>query len=267
MQLQKEWEIRSKKYGSTFKSVLFKNMPNLINEYFHNWHKNIILKYLTNKKEINVLDIGCGYGRLSIPILKKNKKAKIIGIDISPTYIELFKKNTHQNGYVGTIENIPNNIGKFDLIICVTVLMYVKNKKNLLKTAKNIISLLKPNGKLILIENDYSGRPFLTFFGFIPLIQKNLSPNNQAKTGGNHFNKNELEKIFNKVNGEIVRKYKHPFSSINIVLLTLICKFFPKKISTKILYFSQKIDKYLINSNLPSIYVAYEIQKINKIKL
>lgn len=261
MNLTKEWEIRSKEYGSTLKSVMFKNMPNVINKYFHNWHKNIILKQVTNKKNINVLDIGCGYGRLSIPILKKNKNAKIVGVDISSTYIKLFKKNTHQKGYVGTIENIPNNIKKNDLIICVTVLMYLKNKDELLKTAKKMISLLKPNGKIILIENDYSGQIFLTFFGLIPLIQNKIFSKNQSKTKGNYFNKNELENIFNKVNGKVVCKYKHPFSSINIILLVLLCKLFPRKISNKILYFFQKTDEILIHSNLPSIYIAYEIQK------
>jgi len=260
MSIAKEWEIRSKTYKSTLKSVMFKNMPKAINQYFHNWHKNIILNNLTNKKDINVLDIGCGYGRLSIPILKKNKKIKITGIDISPTYIKLFKKNTNQAGYVGSVENLPKNLPKFDLIICVTVLMYIKDDKTaLLKTTKKMISLLKPNGKIILIENDYSGQFFLKCFGLIPLIQKTIFPNNRTKTKGAYYYKNELEKLFKKTDGKIINKYKHPFSSMMIIPLIIICKIFPINISNKILNFSKKLDNKLINSNLPSIYVAYEI--------
>ena len=75
-----EWEKRSINYGASWKSVLFKGMPDLANEHFHSCHINFILECIkSNKDDIRILDIGCGYGRLSLPIIQKLPQAQIIG--------------------------------------------------------------------------------------------------------------------------------------------------------------------------------------------
>ena len=73
-----EWEKRSKMFGSSPKGVLFKGLPDIFNEYIHNWQLNRILSEIdTKSKEINILDIGCGYGRISMPILEIFPQTKI----------------------------------------------------------------------------------------------------------------------------------------------------------------------------------------------
>ncbi len=159
-----EWEKRSINYGASWKSVLFKGMPDLANEHFHSCHINFILECIKkNNDAIRILDIGCGYGRLSLPIIQNIPQAQIIGLDISANYVNLYKENTGRDAFVGTLESLPSEIGTFDYIIVVTVLMYLP-KNNLKEVFSNLFSHLNKNGKIIIIEPTQSGIIFQTGF-------------------------------------------------------------------------------------------------------
>ena len=113
-----EWEKRSINYGASWKSVLFKGMPDLANEHFHSCHINFILECIkSNKDDIRILDIGCGYGRLSLPIIQKLPQAQIIGLDISANYVNLYKENTGRDAFVGTLESLPSEIGHLIILL------------------------------------------------------------------------------------------------------------------------------------------------------
>src|SRR5215510_10585042 len=191
-----EWENRSIQYGMSLRSVLFKGLPHVVNENISNWHIRFILNNITRKEGLRILDIGCGYGRLSLPVIEKFPNAEIIGIDVSKNFVELFKKMTRQSSFVGTIEDIPADIGKFDYIICVTVLMYVEKSK-LEKTVGNLVSLLKPEGRLIIIENSWAGVLLSSGFGLYHCLKK-FFKKDLINTGGHYFRKNEIENLVQK---------------------------------------------------------------------
>ena len=76
-------------------------------------------------KEVNhtdtVLDLGCGYGRVAIELLKKAKK--VIGIDISKKNIELAKKiiwnNENCEFFVMNAIDLKFSDNYFDTVICI----------------------------------------------------------------------------------------------------------------------------------------------------
>jgi len=102
------------------------------------------------KLATNILDLGCGSGRLAEFI---SKDQNYLGIDNSKELISLAKAN-YEN------KNIKFKIGdaiesslpkeKFDLVLLIAVLHHIPTKKLRFEVLKNINSALKPNGKLII---------------------------------------------------------------------------------------------------------------------
>ena len=255
----KQWEKRSKLFGASLKSVLFKSMPNVVNEHLHNWQKRIILRYIENRNNIRILDVGCGYGRLSIPLIKVHPHANIIGMDISENYVKLYERNTDRSTFVGRVETIPAKLNEFDYIICVTVLMYLRNE-DLRKGIRNLLEHLKPRGKLILIENDQSCLPFQTGFGLVKLLRKN-GDIDSIDTGGRCFKRNEIRELVAKEGGRILLERRLPVTTICILPMCLIGKIFPVKLSR--LFFKRILilDRVWGKLKLPSIYVASVVEK------
>ena len=259
---REKWENRSIRYGTCFKSVLFKGLPDVINDHINNFHINFILNNIEEKENLRILDIGCGYGRLSLPIVKKFTNAYILGIDISETFVDLFRKVTNQNSFVGTIENLSSDIGKFDYIICSTVLMYVE-KHEMQKSICNIFHALKHEGTLLLIENDQRGYFLLSFFGIIPFFKKFFKKSHDA-IDGYYFKKNEIEKLIRKCHEVHIIKNTFPFTTFFILPTSLISKFFPECFFTRsILKLLSYLDEIFRNLYLPSLHIGYVIKNDN----
>ena len=135
----------------------------MANVHFHTSHLNFILECLKDSKStMRILDIGCGYGRLSLPLVKKFPQAQISGMDISPNYVKLYRKKHGRDAFIGAVDAMPAETGTFDYIIVVTVLMYLPENK-LKETFSGLFAHLNPNGKIILIEPAKSGIIFQTW--------------------------------------------------------------------------------------------------------
>lgn len=254
-----EWEKRSKMFGSSPKGVLFKGLPDIFNEYIHYWQLNRILSEIDPKsKEINILDIGCGYGRISMPILETFPQTKITGIDISKNYIDLFQKNTRQDAFVSFAEDISPHLGLFDYIICITVLMYI-NEDRLEKTINNLLNTLKKNGRLLLIEPSRSGTYFQTCFGLLNFLTK-TDKTAAINTGGNSFKYNSLKTIIGNSGAKIIKEYRLPATTLLFLIIYVFTKLFSVK-GRFLLTLISKIDNFLKFTKLPSIYIFYVIEK------
>jgi cyclopropane fatty-acyl-phospholipid synthase-like methyltransferase len=115
-----------------------------------------ILEQLSN--EDNILDIGCGEGENTIEYFKKVKT--LIALDYSLTRLEKLKaKNTR----IITIQMDMRNISKeqfpekFDKIITQRSLINLKNFEEQKMVIINIHSLLKDNGKYLMLEGFHDG--------------------------------------------------------------------------------------------------------------
>jgi len=98
-----------------------------------------------------ILDIGCGDGSLSIPLIPRAKH--VTYLDQSPAMLELVasrigKQNAAEISYInsGFMEAKLPEVG-YDLVICVGVLAYVQDVPAFLA---KIRSVMRPGGRLIL---------------------------------------------------------------------------------------------------------------------
>jgi 2-polyprenyl-3-methyl-5-hydroxy-6-metoxy-1,4-benzoquinol methylase len=254
---RKEWELRSHLFGASLRGVLFKRLPDVANEHLHNWHKKVILDFIERKDRLKILDVGCGYGRLSIPIIEKFPGVDITGMDISKNYVSLYKDYTNHPAFVGAVEKFPIELGTFDYITCVTVLMYL-DSRNLERAILNLLFHLKPDGKLILIEPHSSGNLFQTGCGLLTVLINRIQKG-VINTRGRYFRKREIENLFGKAGGRILSERRLPITSLLILPIALIGKLLPEPAAKGIFKVISLFDALLGGLKLPSLYVAYII--------
>ncbi len=252
------WENRSKLLGDHINSVLCINMPKILNEHFHNWQINIILSNISSNDK-NILDMGCGYGRLSMPIIENYPLVRIKGVDISENYIRLFKENTKQDALQCEIEQYPFEKNHFDCILCSTVLMYVK-KQNHSFVLQQLINSLNDTGKLILIENYYSGKYFMNGFGIINLYKK-IFKQSKETSGGYIFKKNEIENLIRLNNASIIKEYRISLTTFFIIPLFILSKLLSSFAMNKFLNFILNTEFKISKFKLPTVHITYIIKK------
>jgi 2-polyprenyl-3-methyl-5-hydroxy-6-metoxy-1,4-benzoquinol methylase len=255
-----EWEKRSINYGASLKSVLFKALPDPANEHLHSTHVNFILDCLGSPKDhVRILDVGCGYGRLSLPVISKFPRAEILGMDISPNYVDLYKKYTGRDALVGTLESLSLEAGTFDYIIIVTVLMYLPETK-LQEVFSRLLSRLNPDGKIILIEPDKSGMIFQTAFGLSKLLQNSADSKN-ADTGGKCFSATAIRNLVNRAGGRIIKEQRIPATTFFFLLIYISAKFLPARCTKIFSRWLAVIDDLLKKNKLPTLWMFHLIEK------
>lgn len=118
------------------------------------WRKKVVqLVGENNPKQI--LDIATGTGDLALMMMSLNPD-KITGLDISEGMLNVGKQKVKNAGLSGKIEmivgdseNMPFDDNTFDAI---TVSFGVRNFENLDKGLQEIVRVLKPGGKFVVLE-------------------------------------------------------------------------------------------------------------------
>ena len=128
---------------------------------------NFLLKQIRLNRESQILDIGCGRGKiLGFLYSKLRLKIKPIGIDI-----EIHKDRDKRINFkkIGAIKYLKNNNIKFDLILIKQTIHFLNFRE-----IKKLISLcktkLKKEGKILIFSLDTSKNEIPTFF----LMKKRL---------------------------------------------------------------------------------------------
>lgn len=118
------------------------------------WRKRAI-KELKKTNPKHILDVACGTGDFSFAALPLQPE-KITGLDISEEMLELGRKKIEKAGLTDTMdfihgdsEQMPFADSSFD---ATTVAFGVRNFENLDKGLAEIFRVLKPGGKLVILE-------------------------------------------------------------------------------------------------------------------
>jgi ubiquinone/menaquinone biosynthesis C-methylase UbiE len=145
------------------------------------WHRaRMAIDTLSFQGTEDVLDIGCGNGKITFSFSSKVPNGKILGIDISETMLKEAHKGLEKEKVDSNCNNITfkkaniltfNSEKKFDLITCFSTIHWIQNQQTVLK---NINKLLKPNGKILIIAA-------FTKTSAVSLAFKNLENDKQWK--------------------------------------------------------------------------------------
>ncbi len=252
------WEERSKKYKDKIEGVLPKSLPRYVNDYLDEWMYEVIKNAIDEEKKVKILDLGCGFGRISKRILKDFPKANIIGIDIAKTYVDIYNNslNPRAKAYVGDIKEIKFKPLSFDVIIIVTTLMYITVLNEQIKVIKKIKEILKKNGKVILIERNSIGYNIINLGGLIPLLRGSSF----AEIESTSFYKKDIVKLLRTQGFKLLTTRGLPVWTLFLpaeILIGLI----NKRLLRESLKIVKKLDSYFYWLLTPSMYISYIVVK------
>ncbi len=188
------WTKRAKFYKNDIRGVLFKKpYPSFVNTLFHNWSVGQVQGVI--KKNDHVLDIACGWGRVSKELLKVNKKISIRGVDISKPFAQIYNNelSPRAKAKVASMEKLPFKNSVFDKAFLIVSLMYLPDIAQQQKAISEIFRVLKQNGKVVLIERT----PLMAKFDLGALLKRN-------KHIQISFTQRQIRALIDVVDGEIL---------------------------------------------------------------
>ncbi len=154
------------------------------------WRKRAI-KLLKSLSQPVVLDVATGTGDLAIEAHKR-LSCRVVGVDISVEMLKVAEEKIAKKGLgewlsvqEGDSENLPFEEGVFD---AVTVAFGVRNFENLGKGLSEMMRVLKPDGKMVVLEFSVPRMfPFkqlyLFYFNYIlPFLGGVISKDREAYT-------------------------------------------------------------------------------------
>lgn len=148
------------------------------------------IKELSQVAPKQVLDVATGTADVAIEIANKLDVQKVIGLDIAEEMLQIGRKKVRKQELVdkveligGDAENLPFEDNTFDAI---TVAFGVRNFEHLEAGLKEMQRVLKPNGKVVILEfSKPHVFPFKQLFNFyfknvLPFIGKMTSKDPKA---------------------------------------------------------------------------------------
>lgn len=270
------WEKRSRIYGTQIEGVLPKSFPRAVNDYLDKWMygqvkskiseacffaKNDQIKNSKSLASLKILDLGCGYGRLSEQILRDFPQVETFGIDVAPHYVSLYNKNLSPRGkaVVGDVKKLPFGDDFFDVVFMVTTLMYVVNNGDQKVVASEIFRVLKTGGSFVIIERNPVGQGIVTLGGLVSKIRGKGKKEIDAVS----FSQSYLTELISGAGGSVRNMHGLPFFTLFLpfsIALNLINKF----LCRKFLQFARSLDKIFNWVLTPSLYISYSGRKLTK---
>jgi|GEM_PF-2513222 len=258
--IQTAWENRAQIFKDTREAVLQQSLPPVLNNYVHqNIHLSEVFRMLP-KGKITCLDIGCGYGRIAQEIVKKNNQAFVHGIDISETFISLFNKKLGKNGkgVVAGATNLPFKDNTFDFVVVIVTLMYLEEKADQQRALQEILRVLKPGGRALIIEPNENGTRITKAFGIIPFLYR-VFRKKKAETFGQSFPWNSIDTFIENAKGTLAEKRGYPIFTFLFIPLIVISKLSPK-LTRLVLSVINRLDRILRFAKV-SYLVSYSVFK------
>jgi SAM-dependent methyltransferase len=106
--------------------------------------------------DTTLLDAGCGYGRVSIPLLQANPHLRCVGVDASPVMLRHFVELAKRHGvddrvelFCGNLDALPFPDSSFQAALSCAVLLHLP-KHEVLRVLAELRRVLATSGRLVL---------------------------------------------------------------------------------------------------------------------
>jgi SAM-dependent methyltransferase len=116
------------------------------------------------EKQFTMLDVGCGGGRTIHKLATVASEGQVYGIDYSPASVAAARHNNAEwieSGRVhiqpGSVSHLPFPDGTFDIVTAVETHYYWPDLE---ADMREILRVLRPGGRLVVIAETYKGRRF-----------------------------------------------------------------------------------------------------------
>ncbi len=195
------------------------------------WRKKAV-KQLLQYQPHKILDIATGTGDMLLEIAK-NGNYELVGIDLSSNMLHIAQQKFYKlypnypiQFFLMPAEKLNFLKNDFDAI---TVAFGIRNFENLSTSLNNIYNVLKPKGKLLIIEfvkpHSFILRNFLFFYlkCVLPFIGQLLSQNKSAYTYlidsiQNFYTTYELSNMVNKANFKLIFQKNYLFGLVAVLI-------------------------------------------------
>lgn len=153
------------------------------------WRRKAVDSIVDTDTPLQVLDVATGTADFAIDIARRSAAGShVTGIDLSQGMLDIGKEKVAKEGLditleIGDAENLAFPDGTFDRV---SVAFGVRNFENLAKGLQEMGRVLKPGGKLVILELSYPRNPVIRWFyklyalRILPLIGKSITGNEQA---------------------------------------------------------------------------------------
>ena len=105
-----------------------------------------------------LLEVGCGNGYVTQQL--RQRVAFVDAFDFAENMVERGKQTygeTNNRFFHDSVLDPKNTKGPYDIVVCIRVLINLRNLEEQVSALRNIAALVKPGGKLILIEGYREG--------------------------------------------------------------------------------------------------------------
>jgi SAM-dependent methyltransferase len=203
------WEARAAHFGSSLSGVLLRNLSDDANQAIADWTAAVVRDTLLTQLRDGaaVLDLGCGYGRLSAVMQAERPDLRLTGQDLSLGYCQQYRTDARPC-VVADIARVPFADATFDGVLSVACLMYVP-RQDALGALRGIVALLKPGGVALILD---PGRELQQWIARV-MPRRSASP-----TGGVGFERDEYRGLAARAGFRVVKEGGNPALSLGLIV-------------------------------------------------
>lgn len=153
------------------------------------WRRRAVREIVNERRPLTVLDVATGTADLAIAVARKAAAGtKVTGIDLSARMIEVGRSKAEGLPVLlmqGDAEALPFADASFDRV---SVAFGVRNFENLSQGLREMCRVLRPGGRLVILELSYPDNRFLCWcyrlyaFRILPRVGERLTGNRGAYT-------------------------------------------------------------------------------------
>ena len=168
-----------------------------------------INRVVSNLDHATILDVGCGNGYTTIQLAKQFPKSTIVGVDFSTAMVDEANKERNKAAaanaafFEGDVLSLSRNSSlhglKFDLVLSTRCLINLANWEEQKIGILEMRKMLKPDGRLVLVENVQEGLDNLnnlrSQFGLDPI---------KVRWHNKYLPQPSIMKFFGEINGHLL---------------------------------------------------------------